>query len=101
MFPKFKKAENNVDKTPLEILHNSDGKPRGVGEVAASSCASYSELWTAVRRVCGEHVNRTTARLCYQDSEEDWMALLPETPFPIFAQSVKRLLVVPIKKKPT
>ena len=99
-YPKFKKAENSAT-TPLEILHgnSSEDKPRSVGTIAAASCASYSELWTAVRRVCGDQVNRTTARLCYQDSEDDWIALLPDVPFTIFSHSVKRLLVVCPKSK--
>ncbi len=90
---RFKKAEP-VASTPLEMLEGAAATPRPVGAVAATSCASYSELWTAVRRVCGESVNRTTARLCYQDAEGDWISLLPDAPFSIFAGSVKRLLVV-------
>ena len=76
------------------MLDGASGTLRAVGTVAATSCASYSELWTAVRRVCGDSVNRTTARLCYQDADDDWISLLPDAPFSIFAGSVKRLLVV-------
>ena len=91
--PKFKRTEAAA-ATPLDVLDEPDGPPRAAGHVAATSCASYSELWTAVRRVCGDAVDRTTARLCYQDVEGDWVALLPDAPFSIFSHSVKRLLVV-------
>jgi len=52
-----------------------------------------------VRRVCGDQVNRNTARLCVLDSEDDWIALLPGTPFSIISKSVKKVLVVPLVKK--
>jgi hypothetical protein len=85
----------------LEILGSLEGAapPRPAGHVPAPSFSSYSELWTAVRRVCGDQVNRTTARLCYQDDEEDWIALLPGTPFSFFTKSVRKVLVVPLAKK--
>lgn len=100
--PKFKKLET-VATTPIEILSSLDGQgvPRPAGHIPAPSFASYSELWTAVRRVCGDQVNRTTARLCYQDNEDDWIALLPGTPFSFFTKSVRKVLVVPLKKEST
>jgi len=98
--PKFIKKVETVPKTPLEILSSLEGQaPRPAGHIPAPSLASYSELWTAVRRICGDQVNRTTARLCYQDNEDDWIALLPGTPFPFFTKSVKKVLVVPLVKK--
>jgi hypothetical protein len=95
------KTLETVATTPLEILSSLDKEAtaRPAGHIPAPSFASYSELWTAVRRVCGDQVNRTTARLCYQDNEDDWIALLPGTPFSFFTKSVKKVLVVPLAKK--
>ncbi len=100
--PKFvKKVDTTAATTPLEILSTLEGEatPRPAGHIPAPSFASYSELWTAVRRVCGDQVNRTTARLCYQDNEDDWIALLPGTPFSFFTKTVRKVLVVPLAKK--
>jgi hypothetical protein len=69
-------------------------KAEAIGSVNAT-CCSYSELWTAVTSVCGIEINRTSARLVYQDAQGDWMALQADAPFTIFtACGVKRLLVV-------
>lgn len=96
---RFKKRVD-VATTPLDILDGGDKGPRSLGHVPATTCTSYSELWTAVRKVCGDQVNRATARLCYQDTEDDWISLLPDAPFSIFSTSVKRVLIVVNKKTP-
>lgn len=83
--------------TPVEILWSSLSKPQPVSsKIMASSCASYSELWTAVSRVCGDKVNRATARLVYQDKDDgDWLMLMPDGPsLSLFAKTVKKVLVV-------
>lgn len=65
-----------------------------LGTVLAASCASYSELWTAVGGVCAS-ATRASARLVWQDHEGDWLVLLPDSPFSAFARNVQRILVVP------
>ena len=66
----------------------------------ASTCASYSELWTALGRVVGEATTRRTARLVYQDAAGDWLLLQPDGPaFSLFSSSVVRLMVVQDTKR--
>lgn len=93
--PKRKAPEVQPD-TPVEILWSSRQKPEPVGRIMASTCTSYSELWTAVGRVCGGKVSRAASRLVYQDKEDgDWLMLLPDgPPFNKVAGNVARVIVV-------
>jgi len=93
--PKKTKKESERT-TPLDVL-GSDGQLKSVGGVTAVSCVSYSELWTAVAAVCGDRLNRASARLVYQDREGDWLVLLPELPFTLFSSTVQRLMLIPNK----
>lgn len=89
---KPKKEKQRI--TPLDVL-GSDGQVKSAGGVTALCCVSYSELWTAVAAVCGDRLNRASARLVYQDGDGDWLVLLPEQPFMLFSSAVQRLMLVP------
>lgn len=96
--PLRKRKVEILADTPLHILWDSHTKPEMVGNISVSSCATYSELWTAVGRLYGDssRVNRATARLIYQDKEDgDWLALVPDGPsFSMFAGTVAQVMVV-------
>ncbi len=55
---------------------------------------SYGELLTALQAAFGERLPKKAGmRLVYQDADGDWLLLLPDVPWQLFAGSVRRLLV--------
>ncbi|GAB4814059.1 hypothetical protein N2152v2_001105 [Parachlorella kessleri] len=79
---------------PVEVEARPSAKAQPLGELPLSVESSYGELLTAIQAAFGERLPRKAGmRLVYQDADGDWLLLLPDVPWQLFAGSVRRLLV--------
>lgn len=79
---------------PVELEPRPSAKAQQLGSLVVAGQGSYSDLVASLQAAFADKLPRKPGmRLVYQDMDGDWLLLLPDVPWRLFASTVRRLLV--------